>query len=252
VRVAAGSARGALGALELIAADWFGGTLFARTWLLVAVGALLCAGSALRRRDDRAPRRAALVLVPLLLAAGYLAVAAREPLVVFTRFFWPVAAAAAMLAGFAAAVLASRAPGPTWARIALLAVLSLALALDRWDDHRWRQRIMLSPFETHAALASGAVEAIARKSECSGSALVPLAYLPLAAWRAPEKLARGELCAVEDWADGRGCPDPNCILFIPSAPTTERARRALTALVEGAVVVEIQDEHGALVRSVHG
>jgi hypothetical protein len=252
VQVAEGVARGAGASLELIAVDWLGGSLFQRTWPLVAVGALVCALSAMRWRAPEARRGAALLLVPLLLVAGYLTVAAREPLVVFTRFFWPAAVVAAMLGAFGAVTLAARAPVPRWARAGLLATFALALLIDRWDDHRWRERIMLAPFETHAALAAGAVAAIAGSRDCAGPAIVPLAYLPLAAWRAPDKLARGELCAVEDWADGRGCAEPNCVLFIPAAPTTARARQALTSLVERPVVVEIQDEHGALVRPVHG
>ena len=120
------------------------------------------------------------------------------------------------------------------------------------DDQRWRERIMLRPFEEHAALADRAVESIAHGARCDGSAVVPLAYLPLAAWRAPDKLRRGELCAAEDWAEGRGCTTPTCVLVIPEAPTTERARTAMSKLVGNGFVVEVGDETGALVRSGNG
>jgi hypothetical protein len=143
------------------------------------------------RDDERWSRRVALLSTPLLLVAGYLAVAAHEPLVIFTRFFWPAAAAASILAASAVALLARRAPGTALDACRAARGARSRLLADRWDDHRWRERIMLAPFETHAALAAGAVEAIARSGDCSGAALVPLAYLPLAAWRAPDKLARG-------------------------------------------------------------
>jgi len=96
------------------------------------------------------------------------------------------------------------------------------------------------------------MERIARDAACDGAALVPLAYLPLAAWRAPDKLKEGKLCAVEDWAEGRGCDTPSCVLFIPDAPTTERARAAVARLVETGFEVELGDESGALVRSRRG
>ncbi|MEW6270199.1 MAG: hypothetical protein AB1689_12990, partial [Thermodesulfobacteriota bacterium] len=137
-------------------------------------------------------------------------------------------------------------------RTAAAVALVAALLADRMEDHRWRASLMLRPFETHAALADEAVEAIAHDASCGGPALVPLAYLPLAAWRAPDKLKRGQLCAVEDWAEGRGCTTPTCVLVIPDAPTTERARQAMADLVRTGFVVEVGDDTGALVRSSNG
>ena len=111
---------------------------------------------------------------------------------------------------------------------------------------------MLDPFESHAEVAARGIDAIGRQGICDGPVVVPLAYLPQAAWSAPDRLARGELCSIEDWADGRGCADPGCVLYLPAAPTTERARRAIALLVRNGFVVEVGNEHGALVRSRHG
>ena len=143
-------------------------------------------------------------------------------------------------------------PVSTPLRAAFAMALIAALLGDRMADQRWRERIMLRPFEEHARLADDAVEAIAHDAACDGAAVVPLAYLPLAAWRAPDKLKRGELCAMEDWAEGRGCAAARCVLVIPDAPTTVRARQAMADFVADGFVVEVGDETGALVRSRNG
>jgi hypothetical protein len=57
---------------------------------------------------------------------------------------------------------------------------------------------------------------------------------------------------MEDWAEGRGCAAPSCVLEIPDAPTTERARQAMAELVAEGFVVEVGNETGALVRSRNG
>jgi hypothetical protein len=236
--------------LSLVVRGWFGETLFARTWWLVALGVLLYL---VRPPATETGSRRAVLLVPLLLAAAYLGLTLVEPLIVFTRFFWPLAVALTMLAGYAVVWLARRTPVATPLRVALGVALVAALVADRVDDQRWRTQIMLRPFEEHAALADRAVAAIANDTACTGSAVVPLAYLPLAAWRAPDKLNRGELCATEDWAEGRGCPAPACVLVIPDAPTTARAREATARLVaSGDMVMGVGDDTGALVRSRNG
>jgi hypothetical protein len=279
VRVAQARVLGLGETIRLIGGEWFGGTLFARTWPLVLLGVALClarpladalaragaagAASRLRRWAPSAepgagaagdPRgfAAPILLVPLLLALAYLAIALVHPMIVFTRFFWPLAVALALLAALAVVWVVTRLPVATPVRVALAAALVAALLADRLDDQRWRASIMLRPFEDHAALADEAVRRIARADTCDGSVLVPLAYLPLAAWHAPGKLRRGELCAVEDWAEGRGCATPSCVLFIPAAPTTEHAREAMGRLVHGGFVVEVGDDSGALVRSIRG
>jgi hypothetical protein len=276
VRVAQGHALDALSALHLVFVEWFGGTLFSRTWPFAALGVLAAlavallpqaAGALGQARDGHAPQaegadgrrdRAAttalmLVVVPALLVAAYLGLSTVQPMIVFTRFFWLLAVALSVLAAFAAVRLAALAPGPKAIGAGVIAVFALALLADRRDDHLWRERLMLTPFEVHAAIAASGIAAIAHDDACGGPALVPLAYLPLAAWRAPAKLERGELCAVEDWADGRGCADPNCVLVIPAAPTTARAREAVARLVEdGGFIVEVRDGNGALVRSRRG
>jgi len=235
--------------VSLIVRDWFGGTLFAHTWPLVVLGVLLYL---IRPPAGAAEARRPLLLVPLLLGGAYLGLALVQPLIVFTRFFWPLAVMLSVFAGYGVVWIAQRLPAATPLRVAFAAVLVAALLADRMDDQRWRERIMLRPFEVHAALADEAVETIAHGAACGGSAVVPLAYLPLAAWRAPDKLERGELCATEDWVEGRGCSTPTCILVIPGAPTTERARAAMTKLVGSGFVVEVGNETGALVRSRNG
>jgi len=249
VRVAEARLLGFGETITLIGRDWFGGTLFARTWPLVVLGVALYL---LRPGTDRAESARPVLLVPALLAAAYLGLALVQPMIVFTRFFWPLAVVLSVFAAWAVTWLARRIPAATPVRVAFATALVAALLADRMDDHRWRERIMLRPFETHAALAASAVEAIAHDAHCAGAAVVPLAYLPLAAWRAPDKLKRGELCAAEDWAEGRGCASPSCVLVIPEAPTTERARLATASLVGNGFVVEVGDETGALVRSRNG
>jgi hypothetical protein len=261
VRVAQARVLGLGETLEMIFRQWFGGTLFAHTWPLVVLGLVVCGLGVvreLRARGARADGGAgvggtlALLAVPSLLALAYLVLAALEPMVMFTRFFWPLALVLSLLAACAVAWAGERVPVPPALRAGLVLALVAALLGDRMQDHRWRASLMLRPFEAHAALADEAVEAIAHASSCGGPALVPLAYLPLAAWRAPDKLKRGQLCAVEDWAEGRGCPAPTCVLYIPDAPTTERARQAMADLVRSGFVVEVADESGALVRSGNG
>lgn len=249
VRVAEARLLGFGETIALIGRDWFGGTLFARSWPLVVLGVALYL---LRWGDERADAARPVLLVPALLAAAYLGLALAQPMIVFTRFFWPLAAVLSVFAAFSVVWLARRIPAATPVRIAFATALVAALLADRMDDQRWRERIMLRPFETHAALATSAVETIAHDAHCAGAAVVPLAYLPLAAWRAPDKLRRGELCAAEDWAEGRGCASPSCVLVIPAAPTTERARVATAGLVGNGFVVEVGDETGALVRSRNG
>jgi hypothetical protein len=252
VAVAQAPARSWDGFLDLVVRDWFGRLLFAHTWPLVLIGAGLYAFAALRGRLGDDDRRAWLLLVPGLLAAGYVGLAAVHPYVVFTRFFWLPSLVLSVLAGYAIVEIARRMPGAGAVGAVLAVALGFTLLLDRAADHRWRERIMLAPFETHAALADRAISSIADEERCPGEAIVPLAYLPLAAWRAPGKLQRGELCAVEDWADGRGCARPECVLYMPAAPTTARARVALSRWVAGATRTEVVDEHGALYRSQHG
>lgn len=249
VRVAEARVLGFRDAVALVGRDWLGGTLFARTWPLVVLGVLLYV---VGRGRTHADGLRVVLVVPALLAAAYLGLALVQPMIVFTRFFWPLAVVLSLLAAAAVVWLAGRIPAATPVRVAFAAALVLALLADRRDDQRWREHIMLRPFETHAAIAAQAVESIAHDRRCDGAAVVPLAYLPLAAWRAPDKLHRGQLCAAEDWAEGRGCAAPRCVLVIPEAPTTERARVATARLVADGFVVEVGDETGALVRSDNG
>lgn len=249
VDVAQAPARSGWGFLELVAVDWLGRLLFAHTWPLVLLGMGLYAFASLRGRLGDDDRRAYLLLVPGLLAAAYVALATLRPFVVFTRFFWLPSLILSVLAVYALVEVARRIPGSGAVGVVVALILGFTLLLDRAVDHRWRERIMLAPFELHASLADRAMAQIADDARCPGQAIVPLAYLPLAAWRAPEKLHRGELCAVEDWVDGRGCTEPACILYMPAAPTTARARAALEGLVAGAAPTEVVDEHGALYRS---
>ncbi|HEY8515367.1 MAG TPA: hypothetical protein VIS07_07630 [Candidatus Binatia bacterium] len=252
VRVAQARVLGLGETVDLIVKQWFGGTLFAHTWPLVVLGLAAWALLVVRQRAEGRAATLALVAVPLLLALAYLGLAALHPMVMFTRFFWPLALCASLVAAGAVAWAAERLPVARPLRVAAMVALVAALLVDRMEDHRWRATLMLRPFETHAALAGQAVEAIAHDAACDGAALVPLAYLPLAAWHAPDKLKRGQLCAVEDWAEGRGCAAPTCVLFIPDAPTTERARQAVANLVREGFVVEVGDESGALVRTGNG
>jgi hypothetical protein len=249
VRVAEARVLGFADTLSLLVREWFGGTLFAHTWPLVVLGVVLYL---VRPPVGAGEVRRPVLVVPLLLAGAYLALAMVQPMIVFTRFFWPLALVLSVFAGYATVWLARRLPVATPLRAAFAVALVAALLADRMADQRWRERIMLRPFEEHAQLADDAVEAIAHDAACSGAAVVPLAYLPLAAWRAPDKLKRGELCAMEDWAEGRGCAVPRCVLVIPDAPTTERARQAMAALVADGFVVEVGNETGALVRSRNG
>jgi hypothetical protein len=270
VRVAEGHPMAWREFLSFFVFDWFGTAVFARTWPLVLIGVVLYVGSFAARRTrsesgDALPRvgavddglaeldRARLVLlVPLLLAVGYFGLSRVQPFVPFTRFFWPLAVVLYVLAAFGVASLAERAPVRHGVRVALVVALGLALGADLRDNQIWREQRMLVPLESRAPLAERAIETIALDEECSGPAIVPLVYLPLAAWRAPRKLRRGELCASEDWADGRGCEIPRCVLVMPEAPTTERARNAIAELVQDGFTVEVEDEYGALVRSERG
>jgi hypothetical protein len=252
VAIAQAPARSWNGFVELIVGDWLGRLLFAHTWPLVLIGIGLYAIASLRGRLGDSDRRAWILLVPALLSAGYVGLAAVHPFVAFTRFFWLPSAVLSLLAAYALVEIARRVPGSGAAGAALAIMLSFTLLLDRVADHRFRERIMLAPFESHAALAGRAIALIADDRRCPGEALVPLAYLPLAAWRAPDKLHRGELCAVEDWADGRGCARPGCVLFMPAAQTTARARAALARLVASGQPTEVVDEHGALYQPRHG
>jgi len=263
VRVAQASPLGVGETLHLVFVEWFGGTLFARTWPLVAVGIALCALSSwrARREPEGAPDRGhphgartiglPVAAVPALLAAGYLAVSLVQPMVVFTRFFWIVTVVLGLMAAYGVVALSRAVPGSRVAGAAVAATLVAALLADRWDDHRWRAQFMLVPFEEYAAVADGAVDAIAHDVACAGPAVVPLAYLPLAVWRAPDKLARGELCAAEDWVDGLGCGAPNCVLFIPDALNRDRTRTAVAELVRGGTILGGGHGSGALVRSRH-
>lgn len=254
VRVAQGPPLGWLASLEMLVVDWFGRLLFARTWPLLVIGLVLyVARSFLVWRaegegEDTVDGQWVVLAVPLLLMAAYVGLALLDPFVFFTRFFWIVAAAFTILAAYGAVAMASYAPLPQWGRAFLVGVFALALLADRFDDFSWRKQLMLDPFETHASLADRGVEIIADEGRCEGAAVVPLAYLPLAAWRAPGKLRRGELCATEDWAAGRGCIRPTCVLVMPAAPTTEVARKASNRLLRAGWTVEVSDDHGALVR----
>lgn len=248
VRVAQGAPLGLGGTLHLVAVEWFGGTLFSRTWPLLAVGLALFAARAARQDPGTRRREAGFVLVPALLAAAYLGLAAVQPMVFFTRFLWMPTVVLATLAAWAAVRLAGAIPGSGLAGGAVLAALATLLLLDRAGDHRWRAGLMLDPFERHARVARGAVEELSRDGACPGPAVVPLAYLPLAAWRAPERLAHGGVCAAEDWAEGRGCDAPACLLFIPEAITRDSARDAVAARVRGGAIVGEGSDTGALVR----
>lgn len=257
VRVAQGPPLGWLASVRMLLVDWFGTLLFARTWPLVVIGSLLYVARSLLARWEAAGEghepagvdgQLLLLSMPLLLTGAYVVLAMLDPFVFFTRFFWVLAAALTILAAYGAVAVVSYAPLPAWGRGSLAAVFALALLADRWDDFAWRRSLTLDPFETHASLASRGVAVIADESRCAGPAVVPLAYLPLAAWRAPAKLRRGELCAIEDWAAGRGCDQPTCALVMPAAPTTPDARAASVRLLESGWTVEVFDGKGALVR----
>jgi hypothetical protein len=236
VRVAQMPPGGPLAGLKSIFVEWFGGLLFARTWPLLGIGLLVfLAGSA---GDARAAagriwpatsgRLSAsdveLLTVPLLLVACYLMLSAVQPVVLFTRFFWILSVTATILVAAGAMALAARAPVPVWGRVVLVGLFAIGILADRQAEFSWRRGLMLDPFETHAELAENSVAVLASDSRCAGPAALPQAYLPLAAWRAPEKHRRGEFCAIEDWAEGRGCTSARCVAAMPAAPTTARAR----------------------------
>ncbi|MBM4265293.1 MAG: hypothetical protein FJ144_01555 [Deltaproteobacteria bacterium] len=251
VRVAEGKPLDWRDTLQLVFSDWFGKLLFARTWLLVLIGAAVYAvRTRAREAGESADAWLAVLAIPLLLTAAYVGLATLEPFVFFMRFLWILSVAATILAAYGAAAIASRAPVPSVARAGLLAVFAAALLADRWDDFRWREPLMLAPFEKHARIAERGVAMIADEHACDGAAVVPLAYLPLAAWRVPGKLHRGELCATEDWAAGRGCAEATCMLVIPEAPTTAPAREAAARALEEGWMVQIEEPAGAaLVRA---
>ncbi len=258
VRVAQAPPLGWLASLEMLFVDWFGSLLFARTWPLMLIGVGLYAGRSFLAWRDRAPTTGSdepqvdsqlvVLAIPILLTVAYVGLALVEPFVFFTRFLWILSAALTILAAYGATAVASYAPLPYWGRGILVGIFALALLADRWDDFAWRKQLMLDPFETHASLAERGVAVIADESRCEGAAVVPLAYLPLAAWRVPGKLRRGELCATEDWAAGRGCAGATCVLVMPAAPTTKVARDASNRLLEAGWTVEVSDGQGALVR----
>ncbi len=258
VRVAQSAPTTWTDSLHTLFVDWFGSLLFARTWPLLLIGLGLCVGRALlgERTDLRGgvhrssgPEGFALVLVPLSLVGAYVGLAAVQPFVFFTRFFWVVAATATILVAYAAVAVSSRAPLPRWGRVSLVSVFALALVADRFDDFAWRRPLMLDPFETHARLAEQGVAVLAGDARCAGPAVVPLAYLPLAVWRLPEKHGRGELCAMEDWVAGRGCAGAACVLVMPAAPTTGPAQVASARLLAGDRPVLVQSEQGAVVHT---
>lgn len=250
VRVAQGQVLDVSTFVSLVIRDWLGRGLFARSWPLVVLGAALyLVGD--RARHDRLPadRVRLLVLVPGLLCVGYLALSLAQPFVVFTRFFWPLAVAGSAFAAYAAVVLAASLPVSRTVRGALVGGLALVLAADLMDNRRLHEQVMLGPFETRIGLAERALGEIARDESCAGAAVVPLQFLPLAAWLAETKLKRGELCAAEDWAEGRGCPSPRCVLWMPDLPLTARARQAMSELAGEGYQVELEDSFGALVRA---
>lgn len=248
VRIAQGSPMGLAQTLHLVVVEWFGGTLFARSWPLVLAGLALFAARAAQQDASARRRDAAFVAVPALLAAAYLGLATLRPMVFFTRFLWLPTVVLAALAALAVVWIARALPAPPTLRVALGLALAAVLLVDRFDDHRWRAGLMLEPFARHARVASAAMEALAGGEACAGPTVVPIAYLPLAAWRAPARLERGELCAVEDWAEGRGCAAPVCMLFIPEAITRDAARDALVARVRGGTMVGEGSATEALVR----
>ncbi|MFM7142679.1 MAG: hypothetical protein ACKO2K_12290 [Alphaproteobacteria bacterium] len=252
VRVAQGAPLGLGDTLHLVLVEWFGGTIFARTWPLLLVGLGLFAARETGLDPAARRREAGFVLVPALLAAAYLGLAAVRPMVFFTRFLWLPTVVLATLGAWAAVRIAAALPGSALLRGVVLAALAVVMLLDRAGDHRWRAGLMLDPFERHARVAGAALDELARDGDCAGPAIVPLAYLPLAAWRLPDRLARGEVCAAEDWAEGRGCAAPSCLLFIPEAITRDAARDAVAARVRGGSIVGEGSENGALVHVAPG
>ncbi|HYC21321.1 MAG TPA: hypothetical protein VEI94_01400 [Candidatus Bathyarchaeia archaeon] len=257
LRISQGHPLGAQEIFTLIFMDWLRATLFVHTWPLVLAGAALYLASRRSLASAEGPARgvdqgALLLLVPALLCAGYAAFAIVQPLVVFIRFFWLLEVIFAVFAAHAAVRLARMVPVSGALQTAFLAALALVLAADLRANQERQDRVMLLPIEVRADLAEHAIATIAEDRECAGPAVVPLEYLSLAAWRAPSKLARGELCAAEDWADGRGCRDPRCVLLMPDMPITERARQAMGELVKSGYTVEVGNEFGALVRATDG
>lgn len=248
VRVAQGGPLGIGATLHLVVVEWFGGTIFARTWPLVVLGLALFAARAAALDPASRRREAGFVLVPALLVAAYLGLAAVQPMVFFTRFLWLATVVLATLGAWAATRIARSLPGSGLLRGTALAALAALMLLDRLGDQRWRAALMLDPFERHARVAMAAMSEIERAGACAGPAVVPLAYLPLAAWRMPGRLARGEICAAEDWAEGRGCANADCLLFIPEAITRDSARDAVAARTRGGAIVGEASRTGALVR----
>ena len=261
VRVAQAAPGGPLEGLRSIFVEWFGGLLFARTWPLLGIGLLVYLAG--RRGDPQSfgrqmgptiidRRRVGdleLLTVPLLLVAGYLALSALQPFVLFTRFFWILSVTATILVAAGAVALAARAPLPAWGRTVLIVLFAIGILADRQTEFSWRRGLMLDPFETHAELAEEAVTVLARDSRCAGPAAVPQAYLPLAGWRAPEKHRRGEFCAIEDWAVGRGCASARCVVAMPAAPTTARARVLSARLLAQAWPRLVSSPEGGLVHA---
>ena len=245
--LAAGGARDGVAALRLIVGEWMGGLLFARSWPLIVAGAVVLAARSWRGEPGARAARV-LVVAPILLVATYALLAWHQPIAVYTRFAWPLTVAAAVLAALAltacGALLARR---PTIA-LAVSAGLACLVLLDREQDWKWRAPLMVAPWEANAAAVEQGLAEMAAAPGCAAGAVVPLAYLPLARWRLGDGAGgRTRFCALEDWAEGRGCTTAQCALLVAGAPTTPAAQARMSALLAGDSSPRVIDGRVALV-----
>ncbi len=245
--VAAGGARDGAAALWLIVGQWMGGLLFARSWPLVVAGAVVLAVRSWRG-EPGARAGQALVVAPVVLVATYALLAWHQPIAIYTRFAWPLTVAAAVLAALAltacGAFLARR---PVIA-LAVPAGLACLVLLDREQDWQWRGPLMVAPWEANAAAVEQGLTELAAVPGCAAEAVVPLAYLPLARWRLGDGAsATMQFCALEDWAEGRGCRTARCALLVAGAPTTPAAQARMSALLAGQPSSRVIDARVALV-----
>jgi hypothetical protein len=232
--------------LRFVAVDWLGRWLFAWTWPLLLVGLAAATIPAVARTGDPPLfRRAVVVAVPALLLLAYAAIALVQPLTFFTRFVWPVEVTALILVAYGTVVLATRVPGGRVVAAGLAALAVAGVVADLRREGGWQETAILAPFERMAPTALAAVDAIAA---CDGPVVVPIAFVPLVASRAPDV----PVCAMEDWAEGRGCASPSCVLVMPGTALTVPARRALADAVRrvaaGSVPVLARGDGGVLVR----
>lgn len=171
-----------------------------------------------------------LLLVPLLLLAGYLAMSLRVPFVPFFRFFWPIQVCFLGFLVFGIVETARRlAAGRQRLAIGLTAAVLVFVADDLLTRQLHYRRQIADPFREAMAFVADVRPMMAEERDAGETILTPFVFLPYVLWTIDDTRRAPALVTAAELAPPEAAPD--WILWVPRALLDRESRERIGRLV---------------------